>query len=262
MKDDLKDSLWKKESYYRKARLGSLDKRHPGVVLLKRLSSDSESILDLGCGEGTRLKYLCARGKKCLGVDISKTAIKLAKRNYPKITFKIADLEKLPIENEVFDLCYLVSVLEHLDRPEVVIKEAIRVTKGGGKIVFVAPNFGAPNRASPPYEGCRLLKFLGGLLVDFRTAVLQTEGLGWNRVTPVINEEEYVVDADTTIEPYLYTLIKFLEYNNLKVIRWMSCWSEELPDARFFQRLFRLLGEKRIYPFKYWGPHLVVVAQK
>jgi ubiquinone/menaquinone biosynthesis C-methylase UbiE len=262
MKKDLKNTLWKKESYYKEARIGSLDKRHPGMLLLKKLSKDSDSVLDLGCGEGTRLNYLCGKGKKCLGVDISKTAIRMAKKNYPSISFKIADLEKLPMKSETFELCYLACVLEHLDKPEKVINEAVRITDKKGKIVFIAPNFGAPNRASPPFKGSRLLKFVKGLLIDLRTLFFQVKKLNWHRVIPFTDPVVYESDWDTTIEPYLYTLIKYLEYSNLKVTEWMSCWSEELPNARFLQILIRLFGERRIYPFKYWGPHFVVVAQK
>ena len=37
-----------------------------------------------------------------------------------------------------------------------------------------------------------------------------------------------------------------------------TCWDQEIKGAKIIQKFFRRLGEMKIYPFQYWGPHIVV----
>jgi hypothetical protein len=70
------------------------------------------------------------------------------------------------------------------------------------------------------------------------------------------------MDWDTTVEPYLGSLIQYLKSLGLKIIKAASSWEEEESGANLMQKLFRFFGEKNVYPFKYWGPHLVMLAEK
>ena len=79
--------LWESKVYYDNAECGSLDLDHPGMKILLRYAKTATNILDLGCGEGSRLA-LVAGNKSGWGVDISKLAIKRARRKYPNYKFK------------------------------------------------------------------------------------------------------------------------------------------------------------------------------
>src|SRR3989344_2320413 len=105
-KQRLVSRVWRSDVYYQMAKKGSLDLDHPGMVILRELSQNSERILDLGCGEGSRLNALIKGKSKGTGVDISKTAIDLAKKTYPKLNFVKSDLEKIPLNDKEFDLIY------------------------------------------------------------------------------------------------------------------------------------------------------------
>lgn len=254
--------IWKTKKYYRIAKEGSKDASHPGMKMLMSLSKESNNILDLGCGEGTRLDLITkGRNSKGVGVDISQTAIGLAKKTYPNLEFVKSDLEKLPFKKKSFDLVYSAYVLEHLSNPEKVLNEAIRVTERNGSLVFIAPNYGSPNRASPVYGGSRMRKFVNGFLKDIFRIISLSGKLNWDKVNPK-EDNKYEVDLDTTIEPYIGSLIAFLRYENLIVTQASSAWNQELPNAKLHQRLFRFLGERRLYPFWMWGPHIVLVAKK
>jgi len=257
VKHQLEKTIWRSDVYYQMAKKGSQDNGHPGMVLLKSIAKKSEKILDFGCGEGTRLNWAAQHKKESLGLDISQKGIELARKKYPKLNFKKADLEKVPLKDESFDLVYSAYVLEHLQSPEKVLKEALRLLKPNGYLLLIAPNYGAPNRCSPPFKGSRQKKLIRGFINDFA----KQDQLNWNKVTPISTNGKYDVDWDTTIEPYIGSLINFLKYHNFKIIQANSCWSQELPNAKPHQKLFRFLGEKSIYPFKYWGPHLVVLAK-
>jgi SAM-dependent methyltransferase len=220
-----------RDRYYRIAgRASSMIGRHSGLRYLQKAARRATKILDIGCGEGTRLN-LMARNTPGWGVDIDQYAIKLARAKYPRYVFKTYEGILLPFKSSSFDLVYSAFVLEHTTDPERFIKEAIRVIKPGGMLVLLCPNFGAPNRRSPN-----------------------------STVTP---KEEYgQIDDDTTVEPYLLTLRIFLQHLELDVIRASSLW--ELEPSSFNPRkiLFKVLGSLRVFPFRNWGPQIFLVARK
>lgn len=250
---------WQDKRYYHKAHEASKENlKHPALKELSKIAKNARKVIELGCGEGTKLALLVPEGRKRVGVDISQEAILQAQKRYKDITFIVGDIEKgLAFKNGDFDLVYSAFVLEHLQKPEKFLREAIRLTRENGKLVLVAPNFGAPNRASPCFRGSRLKKLLVGFLEDFSTR----KGLNWLTVTPRV-EEEYQIDLDTTVEPYLLTLKTFLESSGVETLKFSSLWSREEGDAKLHQRLFRLLGEMNVYPFGFWGPHLFYLGEK
>ena len=54
---------------------------------------DIRSSIEYGCGLGNTLNFIYSgTGIKFLGIDISETSIKKAKRKYPKLNFKVDDI--------------------------------------------------------------------------------------------------------------------------------------------------------------------------
>ncbi len=194
-----------------------------------------------------------------VGVDVSKLAISLCKSKYPNIKSKVVKT-KLPFKNNSFDFVYSAFVLEHTKQTEEFLKEAVRVLSNNGTILFVAPNFGSPNRISPNGKYNRLTKILLGSLEDlklfFRNNIVY---LNWKRVVPQKKYSE--IDADTTIEPYLLSLEKYMNSLGVKKILSSSLWSQEKKGFSF-QSLFRILASLNLYPFMYWGPHLLYIGKK
>lgn len=254
-----KQSVWETNNYYEKARLGSLDASHPGIKLLINLAADKEEILDLGCGEGTRLSLI---SKKGIGIDISKKAIGIAKKEFPKLNFLVGDLERLPFKDNSFDLVYSAYVFEHLTNPEKVIEEVKRVLKTNGDLVIICPNYGSPNRASPPFKGSRTIKIITGFLKDFIYLFKRVNHLNWNRVIPISRKDSYDTDWDVTVEPYSLSLEKYLKNSGFKIVKNTSTWEYELDGAKLHQKIFKFLGKVGIYPFSYWSPHIVIQVKK
>jgi len=191
---------------------------------------------------------------------IAESIESILNQTYKDFEFIKADVESLPFSDGWFDLIYSAYVLEHLENPDRVINEAIRVLKAGGRLFFVAPNFGAPNRASPPSRGSRIGKLLKDFVLDFRPA--SANRLDWQKISSLDDEGNYIPDSDTKVEPYLGSLLRYLKSKGLKVEYFSSCWSEELPEAKMLQRVIRVPGEVGIYPFNLWGPHLLAVFRK
>lgn len=95
---------------------------------------DSEAVLDVGCGEGSQLDYLCKLGLKGqkVGFDISKEAIQLAARHFTSAFWCIADLAKSPFaSNQYGTILNLFSPSNY--------KEFDRLLVPGGQVIKVVP---------------------------------------------------------------------------------------------------------------------------
>lgn len=98
-----------------------------------------KKILDIGCGDGSfiiRFKKYC----EVFGVDVSRRAIKIAKEAGIDAYTVDVSCEKLPFEDEYFDIVYMGDVIEHLVNPDFAINEAARVIKSNGFLVLSTPN--------------------------------------------------------------------------------------------------------------------------
>lgn len=94
-----------------------------------------KDVLDVGCGFGHYVDYLCKKGFNAIGVDSEEQFINKAKRKREGVFIK-ADAEKLPFKNLEFDTVLLFDILEHGD-DEKILREAKRVTKE--RILVIVP---------------------------------------------------------------------------------------------------------------------------
>ncbi|MCX7779219.1 MAG: class I SAM-dependent methyltransferase [Patescibacteria group bacterium] len=99
-------------------------------------------LCDLGCGKSAYLlKKLSSKIK--LGIGIDREIISFKENN---LQFINSDLNNfLPLENESVDCITMLSVLEHLENSEEVIREAYRILKRGGVILITTPSEKAKN---------------------------------------------------------------------------------------------------------------------
>lgn len=243
--------------YYQTAKSASLQiGSHSGLNYLLELCKTSNRILDVGCGEGSRLRTLLPKDKTGWGIDISPSAIAKAKSQYPGYQFRVGDACKLPYPTATYDLVYSAFALEHTKNPEKFISEMIRVAKPGGFVVILCPNFGAPNRRSPVSHEPPISKLVQGFKNDFYPQSISN----WKFVTP---KKTYTrIDDDTTVEPYLHSLLRFLSLHHLKIIKSTSVWDQEIFSLNPRKLLIKSFGQSGVFPFKYWGPQIFVVSKK
>ena len=88
---------------------------HPGTHLL-----------DVATGPGAIAAEAANRGARPVGIDLSPQMIELARRMYPGIDFREADVEHLPFSDDTFDAVVCAFGLGHFPRPEVAIAECAR----------------------------------------------------------------------------------------------------------------------------------------
>jgi len=99
---------------------------------------DSENILDAGCGTGALTSEILCRTKnaKIFGIDISEAYVEFAARKVmdPRVSFKAADLNALPMPDETFDQVVSQLVLDFVPNTTVALSEISRVLKPGGRL--------------------------------------------------------------------------------------------------------------------------------
>ena len=101
-------------------------------------------VLEVGCGAGTDLVRFARGGARVTGVDLSASAIELARQNFAQqgLTADLheADGERLPFADGTFDLVYAHGVVQYTTRPAALIDECHRVLRPGGEAVFQVYN--------------------------------------------------------------------------------------------------------------------------
>ena len=95
-------------------------------------------VLDLGCRSGALTRHFL-EGNEVVGLDVDRAA--LAKAEALGIEPVKADVEQpLPFADASFDAVVAGELLEHLQLPEALVAEALRVLRPGGVLVGSVPN--------------------------------------------------------------------------------------------------------------------------
>ncbi len=103
-----------------------------------------KKVLDVGCGAGTDLARIAKGGAIVTGVDLSSSAIALAKQNFAQqglaADLREADGERLPFDDNAFDFVFAHGVVQYTAHDQALVDECRRVVKPGGTAVFQVYN--------------------------------------------------------------------------------------------------------------------------
>jgi ubiquinone/menaquinone biosynthesis C-methylase UbiE len=157
--------------------------------------------LELGCGTGFFLLNLIQSGVARRGsvTDLSPGMVKVATRNGQSLGLdidgRVADAERIPYDDDTFDLVVGHAVLHHIPDVEQSLREVLRVLKPGGRFVFA----GEPTTVGNSYA-----RALADLTWNVTIRAVKLPGLGgWRRPQAELDENsraaalEWVVDLHT-----------------------------------------------------------------
>lgn len=113
------------------------------AILLNELGSEPVgALLDVGTGSGHLLELLGAKATRAIGIDISSSALRVARTNVhgaglSHCELQHGDMYDLPFASPLFDTAITDRVLGQADQPVAALAEIARTLKRGARLVIV-----------------------------------------------------------------------------------------------------------------------------
>lgn len=161
--------------------------------------------LELGCGTGFFLLNLMQAGVAARGsmTDLSPGMVGTALRNARLLGLddgavdgRVADAERIPYDDDTFDLVVGHAVLHHIPDVELALREVLRVLRPGGRFVFA----GEPTRIGDAYA--RRLGWLTWKATDTVTRLAPLRG--WRRPQAELAESSRAAALEAVVDLHVF----------------------------------------------------------
>lgn len=97
--------------------------------------------LDAGSGYGHETREFAKIANKAIGIDLNKSYVASANKHATKkIKYEVRNICQTKFHSDTFDLITSVSVIEHIPEKERAVKEAYRILKKDGTLIYQIPN--------------------------------------------------------------------------------------------------------------------------
>lgn len=156
------------------------------------------TVADLGAGEGLISQLIAHRAERVWCIDNSERMVEvgteLARKNgLANLTYKLGDIEAVPLPDKSVDLAILSQALHHAAHPQNAVNEAYRILKPGGQVLILDLNEHSYEKAHEQF---------GDLWLGFKESALH----GFLKKAGFTKAEVTAVSRET-VEPFFETLL-------------------------------------------------------
>lgn len=108
----------------------------------KKLINKDDLILEIGCGEGYGTSFVSGSCREIIGLDVEERIIDHASNKYSSTncTFKSYSGNKIPYDDNAFDVVITFQTIEHIENDRSFILDVHRVLKKDGMLILTTPN--------------------------------------------------------------------------------------------------------------------------
>lgn len=102
--------------------------------------SETDRVVDVGCGPGTAVRHAARRGARATGVDPAPAMLRLARtltRGRPEITWAEGTAEQLPQPDGSATVLWSIATVHHWRDVSAGLAEAHRVLRPGGRLLAI-----------------------------------------------------------------------------------------------------------------------------
>lgn len=224
-------------------------------VMMKGIKNGMK-VVELGCGQSLLLAEIKKNFPDCEvhGLDFSPFVIKEARKVFPNINYRVGDFFKTPYQDNSFDYVLGGEIIEHVEDPDDLIKEMVRICKPGGFLVLSTPSED-PSGGDPFHLWLFNAKSLKNLFLKYGTTriikcqgvpgygmsliahcqipssfmhIIQTQITGKQGTRSLDKQKEWL---ETRIKIFKnYTIKSLLNQSEQNYLHWISFRPEEKDD--------------------------------
>ena len=137
-------------------------------------------LIEIGCGAGNFLVRAADRGFDVTGLEYSPYAAERARKNLNgRGQVLVGEVSSLAGQHNVFDVCVLCDVIEHVRHPDEFVRDILRLLRPGGVLLVVTPSL---DSWSARFLGSRWMEYKAEHLYYFTPGtirrLLQSAGYG------------------------------------------------------------------------------------
>jgi len=249
------------DDFIKKLELQALETAEERIPLYLKVGiKDAKKILDVGCGSGMVTRDIVHLTKgKVTALDGSDDMINVAKKvlnGYENVELKKGDAERLPFNDNTFDIVTCNLVLMWADSAQKVVNEMARVCRPGGKVLAsLEPDYGGKlhfpedQKVDPIFAG-KAIKKRGGdphigrklRLLFVRAGLKTVVGIGNNRIWSCEEDKAYYFHA----RDFYVKALKNAGLSSEEIDQWEFQYLKSLEEGiqlNFFPQ-FYAIGKK------------------